>query len=65
MIDHNATTFAKGNLTTLEEITQLSKNIREAQRALKSGLLSKDVERSVFFQLAHMQAVHDSLTLKI
>lgn len=65
MIDHNATTFAKGNLTTLEEITQLSKDIREAQCALRNGTLSGDVEQSVFFQLAHMQAVHDRLALKI
>jgi hypothetical protein len=65
MIDHNTTCFAKGNMTTLEEITQLSKDIREAQRALRSGTLSKDVERSVLLQLAHMQAVHDRLALKI
>jgi hypothetical protein len=65
MIDHNTTCFAKGNLTTLEEISQLSKDIREAQRALRSGTLSKDVERSVLLQLAHMQAVHDRLALKI
>ena len=65
MINHNTTCFAKGNMTTLEEITQLSKDIREAQRALRNGTLSRDVERSVIFQLAHMQAVHDRLALRI
>jgi len=52
-------------MTTLEEISQLSKDIREAQRALRNGTLSRDVERSVLFQLAHMQAVHDRLALRI